>query len=211
MTHNQGLGDTPTKPEDVAAPRGGDAQPESNDTRDSRRKEMSTIDFPYNDLDSAITVARALHDNAGLECTPDQMAAYLKLMSNSGGFRARIAPARTFGLIQVERGKISLTELGQRILDPAREVQARIDAFLHVGLYREIFDKYRNGRLPGAAGLESSMAAMGVSSRQTGKARQAFERSANQAGFFREGRDRLVMPATQAKSTPALAPTIAKA
>lgn len=36
--------------------------------------------------------------------------------------------------------------------------------------------------------------ALGVSSKQTGKARQAFMRSARQAGFFVHGEDRLVKP-----------------
>jgi hypothetical protein len=37
---------------------------------------------------------------------------------------------------------------------------------------------------------------VGVSSKQTGKARIAFTRSAKQAGFFAHGEDRLVRPAT---------------
>jgi hypothetical protein len=43
------------------------------------------------------------------------------------------------------------------------------------------------------------MSELGVSSKQTGKARQAFERSAKQAGFFAHGADRLVMPAFGAR------------
>jgi hypothetical protein len=38
------------------------------------------------------------------------------------------------------------------------------------------------------------MAGLGVSSKQTGKARQVFERSAKQAGFFWAGLDRLTLP-----------------
>ena len=48
--------------------------------------------------------------------------------------------------------------------------------------------------LPPAAALEREMGQLGVASKQTGKARQAFERSAEQAGFFAHGADRLVMP-----------------
>jgi hypothetical protein len=40
------------------------------------------------------------------------------------------------------------------------------------------------------------MREVGVSSKQTGKARQAFMRSARQAGFFAQGDDRLVRPAS---------------
>jgi hypothetical protein len=38
------------------------------------------------------------------------------------------------------------------------------------------------------------MQALGVSSKQAAKARQAFERSAREAGFFASGEDRLVRP-----------------
>lgn len=37
---------------------------------------------------------------------------------------------------------------------------------------------------------------LGVSDKQLGKARQVFSRSAEQAGFFRQGKDRLVAPPT---------------
>ena len=43
------------------------------------------------------------------------------------------------------------------------------------------------------------MVNFGVSSKQTGKARQAFERSAQQAGFFAAGTDRLIPPAFAAR------------
>lgn len=38
------------------------------------------------------------------------------------------------------------------------------------------------------------MAELGVSKKQTSRARQAFERSADQAGYFESGKDRLVRP-----------------
>jgi hypothetical protein len=44
--------------------------------------------------------------------------------------------------------------------------------------------------------FDAGVAEVGVSSKQTGKARQAFMRSARQAGFFAQGNDRLVQPAS---------------
>jgi hypothetical protein len=38
------------------------------------------------------------------------------------------------------------------------------------------------------------MAGFGVAAKQTDRARQAFERSADQAGFFAHGTDRLILP-----------------
>jgi len=64
-----------------------------------------------------------------------------------------------------------------------------------VPLYARIFEHYKGFTLPGAAALEKFMREVGVAAKQTGKARQAFMRSARQAGFFAHGEDRLVRPA----------------
>lgn len=48
----------------------------------------------------------------------------------------------------------------------------------------------------------------GVSSKQTGKARIAFTRSAKQAGFFAHGEDRLVRPAIPGPGTKPVDPVI---
>jgi hypothetical protein len=167
---------------------------QSNEDGDEKR-ERSTIQFPYNDLDDALTIAKAVHENAGISCTIDQLAAYVKNSLTSGAFRLRVGNAAMFGLTSNERGEVRLTELGRRIADPSQEVAAKIDAFLTVPLYKRIFDNFKGYTLPGAAALEKFMREVGVSSKQTGKARQAFMRSARQAGFFAHGEDRLVRPA----------------
>lgn len=159
------------------------------------KRERSTIQFPYNDLDDAVEIAKKVHENAGISCTIDQLAAYVKNSLTSGAFRLRVSNAATFGLTDNERGEVRLTELGRRIADPAQEAAAKIDAFLKVPLYSRIYDNYKGFTLPGAAALEKFMRDVGVSGKQTGKARQAFMRSARQAGFFAQGDDRLVRPA----------------
>ncbi len=159
------------------------------------KRERSTIQFPYNDLDDAVTIAKAVHENAGLSCTIDQLAAYVKNSLTSGAFRLRVSNAATFGLTDNARGEVRLTELGRRIADPSQEAAAKVESFLTVPLYSRVYDNYKGFTLPGAAALEKFMGEVGVSSKQTGKARQAFMRSARQAGFFAHGDDRLVRPA----------------
>ncbi len=161
---------------------------------ETKTRERSTIAFPYNDLDNAISVASALHENAGLSCETESLAAYMNQSAMSGAFRLNTSTARIFGLVETERGHVNLTELGRRIVDPAQEEQARAEAFLAVPLYSAIYEKYKGHMLPPTAALEREMAALGVSSKQTNKARQAFDRSAQQAGFFNHGKDRLVIP-----------------
>ena len=120
----------------------------------------------------------------------------LGLSMNSSGYRMRISTARTFGLIDLDRsGTVKLTSLGSRIVDEGQVKKAKVDAFLNVPLYRALHEELRGKIVPPPAALERVIAALGVSpSRQTALS-QAFERSAQSAGFFDKGRDRLISPA----------------
>jgi hypothetical protein len=159
------------------------------------KRERSSIQFPYGDLDDATAIAKAIHSNAGTSCSLNQLAAYLKQSPSSSAFRLRVACARIFGLTELDGTSIRLTETGKRVVDPRTEDEAKAHAFLAVPLYEALHKEYDGYSLPPPAALERKMNELGVSSKQTGKARQAFERSAKQAGFFAHGADRLVMPA----------------
>lgn len=93
-----------------------------------------------------------------------------------------------------------------RIVDRTQEAAARIDAFLHVGLYKAIYEKYRNYQLPGPPALEGEIVRLGVAQKQASTARQVFIRSARQAGFFWAGEDRLVRPNIGAATQPETPP-----
>jgi hypothetical protein len=92
-------------------------------------------------------------------------------------------------------GKVRLTGLGQRAADPHQQAAARAESFLTVPLYEVIFDKYKGYTLPPPKTLEREMISLGVAPKQGERARRAFERSAQQAGFFAQGSDCLVKPA----------------
>src|SRR5450759_721362 len=53
----------------------------------------------------------------------------------------------------------------------------------------------KNGVLPPAAALARDMVGLGVAEKTKDRTRQIFERSAEQAGFFAHGKNRLIMPA----------------
>lgn len=158
------------------------------------KRQMSSIEFPYGDLDDAVRFVRSVHEVGGKSATIDQVAGYLKQTPKSGAFRLRSSYPRVFGLTETDRGSIVLTSLGLRIIDATQEKAARVEAFLHVPLYKAIFEQYKGYQLPPPAALEREMQKLGVSSKQTDKARQVFDRSARQAGFTWAGSDRLVMP-----------------
>jgi hypothetical protein len=153
-------------------------------------------------------VAQELHDKWGGTATLDQLAGGMGSGPRGGTFRVKVATARTFGATTaVKGGVISLTDLGRKLLDPQTRAAARVDAFLTVPLFSQLVEEFKGSRLPPASGLERKIAALGVSAKQVSKARVAFQRSAEQAGFFKHGKDRLILPPRLSESSGRLADT----
>lgn len=182
---------TKTQPVEPAA--------DSIESADSKR-EVSKIVFPYDDLDAAVQIARAIHELTGSESEIEQIAGHLKQSPKSSGLRVQIASAKVFGLTANAQGKVTLTPLGTRICDQQQEKAARSEAFLSVPLYKEVYEKFRGVSLPPDTALETVIVGMGVAPKQKERARQIFRRSAQQAGFFQFGTDRLVAPAIRANA-----------
>jgi hypothetical protein len=178
-------------------------EPAAEISQDSEgKREISKIAFPYDDLDSAVQIARAIHELTGSESEIEQIAGHLRQSPKSSGLRVQIASAKTFGLTTNAQGKVSLTRLGTQICDQQQEKLARSEAFLAVPLYKEVYEKFRGVSLPPDAALETVMVGMGVAQKQKERARQVLRRSAQQAGFFQFGTDRLVAPAIKASAAP---------
>jgi hypothetical protein len=161
-------------------------------------REASSIQFPYRDLGSAISVAQAMIDAGGVALSSEQLAGVMGLQSGSGNFVMKVATARIFGLVANVAGKYELTDVGFAIFDTKdekRQRQARAEAFLKVPLYKRAYDEFRGKQLPPRPhGLEQAFVRFGVSAKQKEAARLAFDKSAGQAGFFATGQDRLVEP-----------------
>jgi len=156
----------------------------------------STIQFPYTDIEDAISVATALMKGGGIPLSRDQLAAAMDASPTSGSFNTRIGTARTFQVIESKDNKYQLTEIGFEIIDPVRQKAAMVKAFLAVELYRKTYDEFRGKLLPPRPlGLENAFVNFGVTPKQKERARTAFDRSARAAGFFPNGNeDRLVLP-----------------
>ena len=170
--------------------------PDAEDGTGDSEQRVSTIAFPWADLDNAARVAKAIHNKGGITLTLEQLAAELSVAIKGGGFRLMYTAAKIFGLVTLNQGNVTLTDLGRRLNDPKAEKAARSDAFLAVPLYRAIYESHKGGTLPPTSGLETEMFNLGVVRKATERARQVFQKSAQQAGFFAYGSDRLVLPAT---------------
>ena len=177
-----------------------DEQPDNGVAEPSQGR--STIKFPYLDLDDAVEIARTVHEIGGTSCQREQLAASLNVVPTGGGFNLRLVTARLFGFVAGEKGTVSLTDLGSRVCDPQQEKAARAEAFLLVPLYKALYENFRATTLPPSTGLESTIESLGVAPKQKDKARQAFLRSAAQAGFFAFGNNRLVLPAIKSGGDP---------
>jgi hypothetical protein len=157
----------------------------------------SSIGFPYRDLDAGISVAQMMLGAGGVGLTGEQLAGVMGLQAGSGNFVMKVATAKIFGLVTTQNGRYELTNLGNEILDKddKRQRQAKRDAFLTVPLYKRAYEEFRNRLLPPRPhGLEQAFIRFGVSAKQKDAARQVFEKSAQQAGFFAAGSDRLIEP-----------------
>lgn len=177
-----GSADT-ASPQEIDEDKGGDA------------RERSSIGFPYIPLDDAIEVSSQIQSNVGSGVmSDDQLAPSLGLSPKSSGYRTRLSAARLFALIESADGGHRLSDLGKRIVDTKQERAARCDAFLNIPLYRRVYEEHKGGTIPPAAALEREFSQFGVAAKQTARARQVFDRSAEQANFFEHGRDRLVKP-----------------
>jgi hypothetical protein len=168
----------------------------------------STVEFPYTALDDAEEIAGAVRHVGGTACDWEQLATKLNQAPKGGGFRLRVSGARTFGLIDTDRGRVELTDLGIRILDPAHQRAARVESFLAVALYKQVFDRIKGQLLPPPAALERMMEQLGVPPKQKDKARQVFMRSAKYAGFFELAADRLSLPPNAGANQERVAPSV---
>jgi hypothetical protein len=189
----------------MAQPQAAPEPEETSNGSPEAKREASTIAFPYDDLDGAVQIARAIFDLHGSESEVEQIAAQIQQSPKSSGFRTQIASARLFLLITSDQGKLKLTRLGTQICDPQQERAAKAEAFLMVPLFKAVYDKFKGVVLPPNAGLENALVSLGVAPKQKERARQILQRSAQQAGFFQFGSDRLVAPPIKAS---ALAPTL---
>lgn len=159
-----------------------------------RQRSVSTIAFPYSDLAEAEKAAAHVAGSGG-QCRPEQLSAWLGHSTlNSGAFRNKVAAAKLFGVLEGRRNQILLAGLGRRLMDPESARQARVEAFLTVPLYRTLFERWKGKKMPGVMGLELEMLRLGVARTQVQAARQAFLRSAEQAGFLESGTGQMVLP-----------------
>lgn len=176
-------------------------EPDAPVEANGKTRERSTVKFAYLDLDASCEVPLAIHEHYGLRCTTDQLAAKLGHKDvRSGAFLRKIYGAQAYDLIVKTEDGYALSETGRFVVREDTRATGKAKAFLFVELYKMLFDEFKGGTLPSDAGLEATIRRFGVPEKQADGARQVFRRSAEQAGFFEHGKDRLVAPAALTKA-----------
>lgn len=177
----------------------------------------AAVTYAYNDLDASIAVAARMQEMQGGSCTLDQLAQWLDYASTkSGTFQARLSSAKQFGLVAQADGVLQVTERSKAILSPVMPedaINARVDAFVAVELYGQIYDRYKGGTIPPRVGMRNLLVnTYKLSEEAVDKALRVMYDSAKQAGLF-SGNDesRLVRPGIRPSTAQASAATAERA
>lgn len=167
---------------------------------EAAKRHRSEIEFPYSDLGAAVELAQMIQSKAGASCEPDELAAWMGQTATGGTFRTRVSAARIFGLVDTGGGRIAITQLGRDMLPGSgSERRAKIESFLNAELFRAMYDQYKGNALPPPPAIERHMLQLGVSPKQTERARQTFMKSAVYAGFIDQATGRFVKPGIDAR------------
>lgn len=176
-----------------------------SDTKSASRGAMNS---PYFDLDASIKVADAIYTRGGGTASSDQLAAWLDYKSTrSGTFITRMSAAnKHFGLIEQNGDQFTLSDRGRNVLAPVMPedaINAKADAFLSVTLFAKVYEDHRGKALPPEVGLKNLFKnTYRILPDRVNQAVRVFLNSADQSGFFNEGRDRLIRPGKGTSSTP---------
>ncbi len=163
----------------------------------------SGTELANHDLDTTIKAVGHFRD-AGLD--RPTVAEITEFMEKAGiahraSYKNQLYSAAKYRLIEFRKNTAKLNEvfllpLGEEALDAQLARQARVRAFLSVALNRGLYARFHDRILPAPDEIERVMGEdFGITEGQRQNGRQTFMRSAEQAGFFEQGRDRLRIPA----------------
>jgi hypothetical protein len=132
---------------------------EAPDAKTGTQRQRSGVAFPYYNLEHSVAVAATIYTQGGGACDLAQLAALLKYSGvQNGGFRSRVAAAKTFGLVEQEGDRLRVSDRGKKVVAPVSDAdrgQALVDAFLAVELFRKVYEEYRLTTLPPDVGLRN--------------------------------------------------------
>lgn len=124
------------------------------ESKKSKKASLAQSDVPSYSLMDALRVPKAIAEELGKQpSTPLQVAAAMGMKPTTGGFRMITAAAIAYGLTDggAFADKISLTDLGRRIVAPTIEgddIKAMREAILRPRVTRLFLQKYNGSKWP---------------------------------------------------------------
>jgi predicted nucleotide-binding protein len=153
---------------------------------------LSQADVPRYPIQDAVRVARALADQYGKQpSSPLDVAVALDMKPTTGHFRYLCGSAVAYGITEggPRAPKISLTELGMRIVAPIEEgddVRATREAFLQPRVVGEFLRRYNSSKLPAPKIGRNVLETMGVPADATERTFDLVVGSARELGLVRD-------------------------
>lgn len=157
------------------------------------------IEYTNRTFSSALELAEAIYDCGG-SCSME-VAAHKLNLKVTGSFRALIASASKFGLIQMKSGTVSITDAfkGMHLSYDEKEKQSLyIDAFLKAPLYRKLYTNFKGKTIPVDIFEKMLIKDYGVSG-TAGAAASNFIKGGQQLGFIK---DNQVLPVDEGNLLP---------
>lgn len=144
--------------------------------------------YPGVDLDSAILITKKVHEYGSMD--RETLARVLGHESLSGPALAKLAAVRHFGLVEYKEGKVSLSELGKRIIAPLSEEekkQATAEAFLKARPFDELYrDRRKEIALEKDMLINIATRQLGIMPKAASEFLEVFVRSGKTAGLIEE-------------------------
>jgi hypothetical protein len=116
-------------------------------------KHVIATDYPGHSLDRVLKIPQAIIDNnAGNECSADDLAQYMGKARAYGPFRHELSSCYKFGLIEKPtKDRVKITALAERILRPENEddkIKGLRESVITCPIFGEIYAYYRGNALP---------------------------------------------------------------
>ncbi len=158
----------------------------------SKRAYVNQNSLPKHTLNNTLRLAQSLWDDfAGKDAQPHQLAMSVELSPTSSMWRNLCGASIGYGLTDggCNANRISLTDLGKRIVAPEEEgddVAGRAEAVLRPRICKEFFEKYNRAKFPSGKIAENVLIGMGVPKDRAATAVELLKHNGEIAGIIHQ-------------------------
>jgi len=165
----------------------GDSEPSSGEENKKRKRLPKGSVPPSLNLEEASDITNRIYELAGSEASYDVVARITGNSTRSSTFLNKIITLKNYGLILDVNRTITLTESGRKIAGPRTPTERALalkQAFLNIGLYSTVYEKFKGRLLPPDEFLINTFADY-VPTRELASAwMDNFKKSAKKAGLL---------------------------